>query len=496
MAVDLQLREILRRWGLRLRLAESLVWGPWGAAIGLGAGLLMALVARVRPLLMARQVLGFAGLAALGGLALGLASAWLRPRPLPRLARVFDRRFLLAERLMTAVEIGSGHLLAAPALSAAQLADTLQSAARVAPREMLPVRASRWALAMCGVLVAALALLFWLPNPQEDALLQQAALQAAVEEQIEALQEVREEVAGLEGLSETERELLLDTLDETIAALEEGQATLEEAIAALSEAEQALAALQDPAAAAAEEALQDAAEALENSELTEGFAEALAEGDILAAAEELAEIADEAGESLTSEEQQELAQELQEAAEALAESNPELAQQLSEAAEALESGDVEAAQEAMLQAAELLEEAGEQVEKQEAIEGVLAELQEGREKIAGLGEGDLPGAQPALLPQTQPGHHEDAGSGEPYGEDGTPDRLDEDGTGVDVGREGQGGVPIGSVSIPAPEGGRPNVPYEEVYTDYAEQAGAALEGSYIPLGMKQYVRDYFSSLEP
>jgi hypothetical protein len=40
------------------------------------------------------------------------------------------------------------------------------------------------------------------------------------------------------------------------------------------------------------------------------------------------------------------------------------------------------------------------------------------------------------------------------------------------------------------------VPYREVYAEYAEQAGAALEGSYIPLGLKQYVREYFSSLEP
>jgi hypothetical protein len=40
------------------------------------------------------------------------------------------------------------------------------------------------------------------------------------------------------------------------------------------------------------------------------------------------------------------------------------------------------------------------------------------------------------------------------------------------------------------------VPYREVYADYSEEAGAALDSSYIPLGMKRYVRDYFSSLEP
>jgi hypothetical protein len=79
-----------------------------------------------------------------------------------------------------------------------------------------------------------------------------------------------------------------------------------------------------------------------------------------------------------------------------------------------------------------------------------------------------------------------------------PGRFDEEGAGVDVGREDPGGegVPVGGVPLPAPEEGRAGVPYREVYAEYADQAGAALEGSYIPLGLKQYVRDYFSSLEP
>lgn len=77
-----------------------------------------------------------------------------------------------------------------------------------------------------------------------------------------------------------------------------------------------------------------------------------------------------------------------------------------------------------------------------------------------------------------------------------PYRIDEEGAGVDVGREDGEGLPVGGAPLPAPEGGRAAVPYREVYAEYAEQAGAALEGSYIPLGMKQYVRDYFSSLEP
>ncbi len=67
---------------------------------------------------------------------------------------------------------------------------------------------------------------------------------------------------------------------------------------------------------------------------------------------------------------------------------------------------------------------------------------------------------------------------------------------MDVGREGEDGLPVDDTPLPAPEGGQAAVPYREVYADYATEAQAALEGSYIPLGMKQYVRDYFSSLEP
>jgi hypothetical protein len=107
------------------------------------------------------------------------------------------------------------------------------------------------------------------------------------------------------------------------------------------------------------------------------------------------------------------------------------------------------------------------------------------------------GGQPAGAgQQMQPGHSEDAGTGAPYDEVYVPYRFDEGGGGVNVGREGGEGIVAGGVPLPVPQGGRAGVPYREVYAEYAAQAGVALEGSYIPLGMKQYVRDYFSSLEP
>jgi predicted DNA-binding protein len=490
----------LRRWGLRLRLVESLSWGPWGGAVGLLLGLLIALAARLWPLLLSRQVLDLAGLSMLAGLAVGLAIAWLRPRRPLHLARTFDRRLGLAERLATAVEIGTGRLQAVPVMARVQLADTLDIARHTDHRALLPLRVSRPALIALLVLMAGLVTLLWLPNPQEDVLLQRAAVRAAIEEQIEDLEAIKEEVAQAEGLTEEERKALLKALEEAIAGLEEGGATPEEAVAALSEAEQALAKLQDPGAAKVQAGLERAAEGMEDSALTEEIAEALARGDYQAAAEALAKYGTEEGQNLTDEEALELARELAEAAEALAEADPELAEKLAEAAEAIESGDISEAAEAIQEAAAKMGEAGERVERQEAVEGVLAELQEGREGIAQAGgmpgQGGAQGQQAGSGQQTQPGHSEDAGSGAPYDEDYDPDRIGEEGVGVDVGREGGEGVTIGDVSVPAPDGGSTSVPYRDVYADYSEQAGAALEGSYIPLGMKQYVRDYFSSLEP
>ncbi len=39
-------------------------------------------------------------------------------------------------------------------------------------------------------------------------------------------------------------------------------------------------------------------------------------------------------------------------------------------------------------------------------------------------------------------------------------------------------------------------PYQQVYADFERYAQTSLERGYIPISVKDYVRDYFSSLEP
>jgi hypothetical protein len=39
-------------------------------------------------------------------------------------------------------------------------------------------------------------------------------------------------------------------------------------------------------------------------------------------------------------------------------------------------------------------------------------------------------------------------------------------------------------------------PYQQVYADFERYAQTSLERGYVPLSVKDYVRDYFSSLDP
>ena len=178
--------------------------------------------------------------------------------------------------------------------------------------------------------------------------------------------------------------------------------------------------------------------------------------------------------------------------------------------------------------------AGEQIAAQEATERALGQIQEGRRAIAQSGEpqpGSVPQGQqgtdsPASSPgEGQPGEGQTgAGSGEgegtttqgtpgspqgpmtpnqpgkegetPYDPVYVPDRLGEgEGEQVQVPGQEQGGRPGRETDRPVQEG-QSLVPYDQVYTDYQAQAASALENSYIPRGMKDYVRAYFSSLDP
>lgn len=58
------------------------------------------------------------------------------------------------------------------------------------------------------------------------------------------------------------------------------------------------------------------------------------------------------------------------------------------------------------------------------------------------------------------------------------------------------GVPVVQGEFAQNPSGDVSVPYNQVFSDYSNAANRALESDYIPLGMRDVVRDYFTSLDP
>jgi hypothetical protein len=379
-------------------------------------------------------------------------------------------------------------------------------------------------------LVALLVAGFVAPNPQEGRIAQRQVEQEAIERQIERLEQVREEIAANEHLSEEDKQALLRELDDTIRDLQGGDLSREEAIARLSETEGKLQELLGENAELEQRALREAGREARQGASTEELGEALTADEYAEAVEAMASLAEQLPQ-MSPQELSATAERLEAMARALEASNPELAQALRDAAQAMRQGDIAAAQEALDRAATQMAEAGQQIAAQEATEGALGQIQEGRREIAqsgepgtrigeqgqgqqgqgqqgggqqgssGSGAGDTDGTGGQGTPQdpggpidpNQPGQEGET----PYDPIYDPERLGE-GEGEQVAIPGQGkdGPATGEREGGPTEEGEALVPYNEVYTDYQAQAASALEDSYIPRGLKEYVRAYFGSLDP
>jgi len=580
------LQTIVSSWDRRLRLTQSVLWLPRAFIPGLLIGIALALVARTRPLWPPPTI----ALMALAGIAVGvavmLAVIWLWRRSLIVGARRFDVEFGLGERVSTALELGTGAIRSNEELRLLQVADAHTRASAVRPGEYLPLRTrSRdWALVLA--LAGLLALFLLLPNPQTEALEEDAQQEAAIDEAAEAIREITEEVAADTDLGNEERQALLEQLNQTMERLEQPNITPEEAFASVSDVQAALeqqAREQNDLAAQNQAALEAAADALRQAaDQGGGEQNAQAEGaqTMQGAMEQvtqnLEQIAQNAAQ-MSEQEQQEAAEALRDAAQSLNQTNPEASEALNQAAEALDNGDTQQAQDQLDQARQQAQQQAEQGEQQQAqaeqageqaqqaeqaaqqiaqqgepqeVEGQQQQGQEGaqqgqqpqqgegQEQQGGQNpgesgqEGETEGQQGQPAGQSnQPGDgqqsaqaQEGGGAGDDSGEaDGQaspaqvpPDQgNDPDGQGesefesVNVPRRlgGEGGEAIvlepDASDAPVQEGdfaenpeGQVTVPYNQVFGQYQDAANRALDSGYVPLGLRDVVRDYFTALEP
>ncbi|MBK8024640.1 MAG: hypothetical protein IPK19_25255 [Chloroflexi bacterium] len=394
-------------------MQRTVAWLPRALLIALAMGIGLAVAARMRPLLTNGQVGLIALGMAVGAIVLCLLVIWLRRAPTQALARRLDLDFDLRERVSTALALIAGEIRTVAWLAERQIADAADKAStalgRLEERLPLPFRLRDW-LAAIALLVTLLVLLI-LPNPAADALERSGALDSAIAEAGQTLEQIAEEVAADPALDAEERQALLEELRRQIEALENPEVSPEEAFAALSEMS---AEFQEQSEGLAQrsgqtqETLEQMAEALR--EATGGEAGENGEtGDPAGAMEQvtqnLEEISERAG-AMTPEEQQRAAQALQDAAAALQQSNPQeaaaqqeqqsAAEALQNAAEALRRGDVQQMQQEMSEASQQLQQNANQAQQQSQSRQELSDAaQEAREAASEISQAAASAAGPA-----------------------------------------------------------------------------------------------------
>lgn len=512
-----ELAERLVQVGRVLKLQAMVTWSLRLLVIGLALDCVWLASSRflpytVRPTFL---LIAPAALAVLGAI---VAACWhISDRAV---AQRSDRELGLKERLITALELR--HLPATSALPGLQLRDAVEQFRRYEPLESFPVRLpAREINATLALALVAIGLVL-APNPMEQTVRQREQVAVTIKQEAERINKLADELAALE---EPEDFIdIQDALRVAARAVEERQLSPEEANAALQRLEQQLLARQDPGTGELEDALASLAGSLATEPATRDLSTSLARGDIRQAAREMRRLGEESS-SMSAAERLKQSRAFRQAGNRASRSNAALGQALAQAGEALESGQAGEASDALNQAAEQLDSSAGRLRAAQQRERALAQLQQsrgainrsqqaarGRDGAGQRGQGQQAGSGMGE------GFDDFGGMGSSEGDEGAGDRPGGSGAGT-----GQGGReesiydPLASISRPdvvpgaqafdpneafenpsldSPYGNEAQVGYKQVFAEYQERATQSLQNSYIPTGLKDIVKDYFSSLSP
>jgi hypothetical protein len=523
------LSEQIDWWDGRRRTAEAMLWIPRGLLAGLSAAAIIAVLMRLFPLVDNRTFIFLAGLLATTGLVTSSLIIFIRRRTLLTKARFADEQLVLKERASTAVEINAGRLTVIPSISVLQLDDTLQAITTVDSDQAVPLRWNWRELVLILVVVGLLIGAALAPNPQSDVLELQAAVSRSIETQIQTLEEIEQAINQSELLDQGSQEQLQAPIQSALEALQAGDLNREQAVAVLSEAEADLRDLSaEPDNDEIKRSLMEAGRPLSNNSIGRPLGETLESGDLFGASEATNQLADSLP-ILSGEERAALAQDLAQTAAALQDVDPDLAAELSRAAQALQSGDIESAQEALREAAATVQQRAQEQAAATMAAAAATQLDDSGRQVASAGRPGGAGEQEEGQASAGSIPGQDAGDGNSQGQGSDAGATSEQGQGP--GGTGPGGGPAENVFVPEPlelgagEGidvelpsectgdldgcgalinesavdfgdEKSLVPYQQVFADYRDSAFEALEGDYIPLGLKGYIRDYFTTLEP
>jgi hypothetical protein len=551
----IELESHLRRFGRRLRLRDGWLLAQrtfWVAAL---VGLSVQLTGRV----FAIEKLGlWTLLPFLVWLLSVSAYSMLKPRSLMQIARRVDLELSLKERLSTALALQSGTSpiseqilalqrvdasravqaqpssrisLSTPDLTQLQKNDALSVAALIIPAEAFVLNWLARPLATGAVLIAVLLAASILPNPQTLVLKQRAELQQAAKEQARQIEKARQEIEASKDISPEMKEELVRQLAELAKNLERNPGDLEQALADLSKLEQELKRQQDPNLASRQATLESLA-----SQLSKATGERKSQDAAQASQQALDQLAGQL-KKMDEAQRQELAQNLaQAAAQAGQSGDSQLSQALASLAQAVQSGDSQSVQNASQQAKSALANVQTQLADQAALQRSLAQVnasqqtlaqtgrqvagtngnsgqpnsgsnpgsgQTGGQKVSGGGTkaNKLPPATGGRRAVTPPQGNAPNAPAAPLDNQVYAPWQKAAGNGSQVfipGQETQQGQTTSTESKnPMPGVSNPAlIPYDQVFYNYLNAANQAIDQNYIPTSLEDYVRLYFSSLEP
>lgn len=542
-----ELSPFLARFRVRLRRREGLGFLQRTLWVACLAGALILLAGRLWPLEGTRPW----ALVPLGAWAvISLGMLLLKPFSELRVALSADRELGLMERLSTCLALSRREKLpGGPAFDAGLVermhADTLDAVRAIDYRRSFPARLERRPLAAGAVLLSMALLLAFLPNPMDQVIAERRAVAQAAHEQARKIEDLQKAVEKTADLSAEEKEKLLERLAELARQLQSNPGDREQALADINRAEQAIRERVDPGAAGRKAALEAIAARLQ---ALAGLQKDERLGDLQKAGEDLQKLADQL-QGMSQEQRDQLAKDLgQLAARASQAGDSATAQALAGLAQAAQAGDSSSAQSAAQAGQQALNQAGSGLSNQQALQRALTGLQSSRQALAQAGASGQstaqantpgrtsgqsqsgPGSNSGVPGQGQPGTGNQPGGGggsrantlPGFQGQGTFNRPNSSGQSAGEGaldpqvyvpRErqlaggnelsipgqdtGQGQEQTRQSQSPLPGANNPSlIPYQSVFQSYRDTAGQALDQSAIPADLKDFVRQYFSELEP
>ncbi|MCC7105275.1 MAG: hypothetical protein IT307_09045 [Chloroflexi bacterium] len=507
-----ELFERLKQVGRVLTLQAMVTWSLRGLAIGLLFDCLWLAGARFLPYGIRPYVL-FIAPAVLAIVGAVLAAA--RRLPYQAVAQRADSRLQLRERLITAVEM-QDQRTSSP-LATLQLRDSVEQLRRYDALDAFPVRLPGRELNAVALLAVLAVALIVTPNPMEQTLRQREAVRVTVKQEAERINKLADDIAAQE-----DAEDLVDVRDflrQAGRVVDERALSPEDAMKQLSELENKLLTQQDASVGELEDALAALAGSLASESSTRDLGMNLAKGDYRAAAREMSRLAQEAP-SLSPAERAKIARALKQAASRASRADPRLAQALSQAGEGLEQGQMDDAQQGLSDAATQLDQGSSRLRSATQRERALSQLQQSRSTInralqaaqqRANGRGQSAGSAPSLGDEGD-GFGSSGAEGDPGGGDQPGGSAAGTGSG-----SGDDSIydPLSTVGrpelVPGANGFDPNelyenpnpsdpdlneaqVGYRDVLAQYQERATQSLQNTYVPAGLKDLVKDYFSSL--